>query len=82
MAAQDRPFIGKWYQDAESGEAFEVLGVDEDASRVEVRYLNQGRRMLDFDAWQAIDPVRVKGPEQTPTDTARSPSAPPPGMGR
>lgn len=79
MTTQGRPIIGKWYQEPRSGEAFEVLGVNEDRDLIEVRYLDRGRRTLDRETWESLDAVRVQGPESGPTDTARSPSAPPPG---
>jgi hypothetical protein len=78
MATQEQPIIGKWYQEPQSGETFEVLSVNEDADTVEVRYLGRGRRMLKRDTWETLNPVNVKGPQEGPTDTMRSPSAPPP----
>lgn len=78
MATADRPIIGKWYQEPESGEAFEVLAVNEEQGVVDVRYLERGRRRLELDNWQTLHPVRVAGPGRGPTDTAGSPSAPPP----
>lgn len=71
------PINGEWYQEPESGDMFKVMAIGEGGD-VDADYLGMGRRRLDRETWEAIDPVQVAPPEGTPTDTARSPSAPPP----
>lgn len=73
----NEPTIGDWYQEPESGDTFEVIGIGADGA-IHANYLDLGDRRLDQEEWRRISPVRVQAPQTGPRDNARAPSAPPP----
>ncbi len=49
------PVQGKWYEDLEENEIFQVLSVDPDQELIEVEYENGDIEEIDLDTWHELD---------------------------
>src|SRR5687768_6850321 len=49
------PVQGKWYEDLEENEIFQVLSVDPDAEIIEIIYENGDTEEIDLDTWHELD---------------------------
>jgi hypothetical protein len=57
------PTIGFWYQEADSGQLFEVVSVDHEAGTVEVQYLGGEIADFDIEAWAELALAPAAAPE-------------------
>jgi hypothetical protein len=62
------PVQGKWYEDLEENEIFQVLSVDPDAEIVEIIYENGDTEEIDLDTWHELDLEHATEPEGWATD--------------
>ncbi|MET0659384.1 MAG: DUF6763 family protein [Steroidobacteraceae bacterium] len=57
------PVAGKWYEDLEENEVFQVLSVDPDEEIVEIQYENGDIEEIDLDTWHELDLEQAEKPE-------------------
>ncbi len=57
------PVAGKWYEDLEENEVFQVLSVDPDEEIVEIQYENGDIEEIDLDTWHELDLELSEKPE-------------------
>jgi hypothetical protein len=57
------PVAGKWYEDLEENEVFQVLSVDPDEEIVEIQYENGDIEEIDLDTWHELDLDQAEKPE-------------------
>ena len=57
------PVQGKWYQDLEENEIFQVLSVDPDEEIIELQYENGDIEEIDLDTWHELDLEHAEEPE-------------------
>ena len=57
------PIAGKWYEDLEENEIFQVLSVDPDEEIVEIQYENGDIEEIDLDTWHELDLELSEKPE-------------------
>src|ERR1044071_8571347 len=57
------PVQGKWYEDLEEKEIFQVLSVDPDEELIEIQYENGDIEEIDLDTWHELDLERTTQPE-------------------
>jgi predicted dehydrogenase len=57
------PIAGKWYEDLEENEIFQVLSVDPDEEIVEIQYENGDIEEIDLDTWHELDLEQAEKPE-------------------
>ena len=62
------PVQGKWYQDLEENEIFQVLSVDPDEELIELQYENGDIEEIDLDTWHELDLERAEEPEGWASD--------------
>jgi hypothetical protein len=62
------PVQGKWYQDLEENEIFQVLSVDPDEEIVELQYENGDIEEIDLDTWHELDLEHATEPEGWASD--------------
>jgi hypothetical protein len=62
------PVQGKWYQDLEENEIFQVLSVDPDEEVVELQYENGDIEEIDLDTWHELDLEYAQEPEGWASD--------------
>jgi hypothetical protein len=62
------PVQGKWYQDLEENEIFQVLSVDPDEELVELQYENGDIEEIDLDTWHELDLEHAQEPEGWASD--------------
>ena len=48
------PKLGKWYQDRESGQLFEIVSLDIDEANIQVQYLDGELADFEFDVWAEL----------------------------
>ena len=64
------PVQGKWYQDLEENEIFQVLSVDPDEELIELQYENGDIEEIDLDTWHELDLEHAQEPEGWASDAA------------
>jgi hypothetical protein len=57
------PIPGKWYEDLDENEVFQVLSVDPDQEIVEIQYDNGDIEEIELDAWHELDLDQATEPE-------------------
>ncbi len=59
------PVVGQWYRlpDADKGQVFQVIDIDDDEDAVEVQYFDGNIEELPHDAWQAQGFENCAAPE-------------------
>jgi hypothetical protein len=57
------PIAGKWYEDLEENEIFQVLSVDPDEEIIEIQYENGDIEEIDLDTWHELDLEQAEKPE-------------------
>jgi hypothetical protein len=57
------PLIESWYQDAETGQSFRVVALDEENESVEVQYLNGDIGEIELSSWQESAIIPIEAPE-------------------
>jgi hypothetical protein len=62
------PVQGKWYQDLEENEIFQVLSVDPDEEIIELQYENGDIEEIDLDTWHELDLEHATEPEGWASD--------------
>ena len=62
------PIQGKWYQDLEENEIFQVLSVDPDEEIIELQYENGDIEEIDLDTWHEMDLEHAEEPEGWASD--------------
>ncbi len=62
------PVQGKWYQDLEENEIFQVLSVDPDEEIIELQYENGDIEEIDLDTWHELDLEHAEEPEGWASD--------------
>ena len=62
------PVQGKWYQDLEENEVFQVLSVDPDEELIELQYENGDIEEIDLDTWHELDLEHAEEPEGWASD--------------
>lgn len=62
------PVQGKWYQDLEENEIFQVLSVDPDEEIIELQYENGDIEEIDLDTWHELDLEHAEEPEGWSSD--------------
>jgi hypothetical protein len=55
------PVPGKWYEDLESEDTFQVLSVDPDEEIVTIQWPDREIQEIDLDAWNEMD-LELTGP--------------------
>ncbi len=70
MPTETLPSIENWYQDIESGRAFQVIAVDEENDSIEVQFYNGDIGEFDFGSWRdsAITPIEPPEDASAPFD--------------
>ena len=68
MSRDYDPVQGKWYQDLEENEIFQVLSVDPDEEIVELQYENGDIEEIDLDTWHELDLEHAEEPEGWASD--------------
>jgi len=62
MFEEPRPAVGQWYRGA-TGEAFEVVALDEDEGTAEIQYFDGALEEIDGDIWSEYGVQPVAPPE-------------------
>jgi hypothetical protein len=62
------PVQGKWYEDLEEKEIFQVLSVDPDEEIIEIQYENGDIEEMDLDTWHELDLEHTEEPEGWASD--------------
>jgi len=57
------PVPGKWYEDLDAGETFQVLSIDPDAELVTIQWPDREIEEIDLDAWNEFDLEIAEAPE-------------------
>ncbi|WOJ95726.1 DUF6763 family protein [Congregibacter brevis] len=57
------PKLGRWYQDKESGQLFEIVSLDTDEANVQVQYLDGELADFEFDVWAELKLRTAAAPE-------------------
>ncbi|MFT4769840.1 MAG: hypothetical protein ACI8RN_002994 [Glaciecola sp.] len=57
------PTIGRWYQDRESRQLFEIVSMDLDEANVQVQYLDGELADFEFDVWAELNLAIAAAPE-------------------
>ncbi|WP_096086474.1 DUF6763 family protein [Agaribacterium haliotis] len=57
------PLIGTWFRDAESGQRFEVVAIDEKQNTIEVQYTDGDIGEFDIESWGSMKLVETDAPE-------------------
>jgi hypothetical protein len=57
------PIPGKWYEDLDENEIFQVLSVDPDQEIIEIQYDNGDIEEIELDAWHELDLDQAEQPE-------------------
>ncbi|WP_439107071.1 DUF6763 family protein [Congregibacter sp.] len=57
------PKLGRWYQDRESGQLFEIVSLDLDEANVQVQYLDGELADFDLDVWAELSLRTAAAPE-------------------
>ena len=57
------PTPGQWYQNAESGDLFEVVAIDEKNGTIEIQYHDGDLDEMDLDTWGAASYLPAEAPE-------------------
>jgi hypothetical protein len=63
MPTDADPVVGRWYQQLEKGERFEVIAFDEDNGLVEVQHFDGDVEEIDIDAWYDMDLEPIEPPQ-------------------
>ena len=63
MSRDHNPAPGKWYENLEDGEVFQVLSVDEDSELIELQYEDGDVEEVDHETWQELDLNLTEEPE-------------------
>jgi hypothetical protein len=63
METPIRPEPGEWFLDRQSGNVFQVVGVDEDEGSIEVQFADGAVEEILADDWQAMSLARSGQPE-------------------
>ncbi|TAK53654.1 MAG: hypothetical protein EPO25_09800 [Gammaproteobacteria bacterium] len=63
MSRDHNPVPGKWYENLEDGEVFQVLSVDEDSELIELQYEDGDVEEVDHETWQELDLNLTEEPE-------------------
>jgi hypothetical protein len=63
MVTPIRPDPGEWYRDRQTGNVFQVVGVDEEDQSVEIQLADGAVDEFLMDEWQAIALERCEQPE-------------------
>lgn len=63
MSRDHNPVPGKWYENLEDGEVFQVLSVDEDSELIELQYEDGDVEEVDYETWQELDLNLTEEPE-------------------
>lgn len=63
MSRDHNPVPGKWYENLEDGEVFQVLSVDEDSELIELQYEDGDVEEVDYETWQELDLELSEEPE-------------------
>jgi hypothetical protein len=78
----ERPDIGQWYKDAQTGALFEVVALDEGAGTVELQYLDGEIAEYDLEAWRelflqpAVEPEDWRSPYELADEDGLDPDLP------
>lgn len=57
------PKLGRWYQDRESSQLFEIVSLDMDDATVQVQYLDGELADFELDAWAQMNLAMAAAPE-------------------
>ena len=68
MSRDYDPVQGKWYEDLEEKEIFQVLSVDPDEEIIEIQYENGDIEEIDLDTWHELDLEHAEEPEGWASD--------------
>lgn len=63
MANEYDPVVGRWYENIDNEEKFQVLSLDEDTGTVMVRYHDGGEEEIDIDIWYGLDIAPSSDPD-------------------
>ena len=63
MGAPIRAEPGEWYLDVQSGNAFQVVGVDEEEGSIDVQFADGAVAEFLMDDWEAMSLARSEQPE-------------------
>lgn len=58
-----RPDLGGWYQDLETGKAFQIVSVDEEQDTINIQYANGDIGEYDFASWGETALTGIEAPE-------------------
>ncbi len=61
--AMERPLIGRWYKELDTGALFEVVAWDDRAQAAEVQFLDGEIAEFDRDTWNALALASAAEPE-------------------
>jgi hypothetical protein len=64
------PVPGKWYEDLDAEETFQVLSVDPDEEVVRIQWPDREIQEIDLDAWNELDLELADEPEGWVDDAA------------
>jgi hypothetical protein len=63
MATDLSPIVGNWYQPMNKGQAFAVVGIDEDAGVIEIQHYDGDVAEVEMTAWDTLDLELAEPPE-------------------
>ena len=59
----EKPAIGQWYKEADSGGLFEVVALDDSGGTIEVQYLDGEIAEFDLESWGELTLLPAVEPE-------------------
>lgn len=63
MSNLSEPYLGQWYKDPATDQAFRIVALDEEGDSIELQYLNGDISGLDFNAWNDGGFDSIEAPE-------------------
>jgi len=62
MANTYQPRLGDWYKSI-TGDRFEIVALDDEATTMEVQFFDGAIEEIDFDTWSDMEIVPIEPPE-------------------
>jgi len=57
------PIVGRWYQECDSDQVFEIVACDQDEGTVQIQYLDGELADYDFESWAQLNLIVAAEPE-------------------
>ena len=63
MSRDYEPVPGKWYEDLDAGDTFQVLAIDPDEEMVRIQWPDREIQEIDLDSWNEMDLELAEPPD-------------------